>query len=365
MKKFVATTCLVLLLSAIAQNLAAQSWSPNGPLPRGAHSAVFDPSTTQMIVFGGDGGSNSPGNLNDVWRLLPSTSLAGIRNWVAVHPSGTAPAPRYGHSAGYDPGSNRMVIFGGAEGHSSPCANDVWALTNANGSGGSSAWTQLSPSGAPPSARWGQGGTYDPASNTLIIFGGNDCFSTNFNDVWVLSNANGVSGTPAWARLPASGGPEPRTAVGAVYDSTSNELIVFGGQDNVTYFNDVWVLSNANGLGGAPVWTQLSPTGTPPAVRAYMSATYDPTTNRMTIFGGLNSSGGFGDTWVLINANGVGGSPAWMRIAANSFYFPYARASHTAVYSPATNEMVVFGGGVFGTGVGFNDVFVLSHANGQ
>lgn len=257
-----------------------------------------------------------------------------------------------------------MLIFGGAEGHSSPCANDVWALTNANGSGGSSAWTQLSPVGGPPPARWGQAGAYDPASNTLMIFGGNDCFSTYFNDVWVLSNANGVAGTPSWLKLSASGGPLPRFSVGAAYDPTSNELIVLGGKDGGTYFNDVWVLSNANGLGGAPVWTQLFPSGTPPAVRAYLSATYDAATNRLTVFGGLNTAGALGDTWVLTNANGVGGPPAWMQIAADSIYFPYLRASHTAVYSPATNTMIVFGGSS-SSEVSFNDVFFLSHANGQ
>jgi len=364
MKKLFAGMCLVLLLGAIAQNLTAQSWSINGPLPRWGHSAVFAQSASQMIVFGGAAGDTNlqQNNLNDVWRLSFLLNQSGAAyQWVQVHPSGAPPAPRYGPSAGYDPGSKRMIIFGGAEGHSSPCTNDSWVLTNA--AGGSSSWIQLSPAGGPPAARWGQAGTYDPISNTLIIFGGNDCFSTFFTDVWVLSNANGVSGTPTWTQLSTSGGPAPRFEVGAVYDSTSNELIVFGGQGNGTYFNDVWVLSNANGSGGTPVWTQLFPTGTPPAVRGYVSATYDPTTNRMTIFGGTNTGGKLGDTWVLINANGVGGTPAWMQIAASSTYFPYAREAHTAVYWPATNEMVIFGGDT--TGVYFNDVFFLSHANGQ
>ena len=256
-----------------------------------------------------------------------------------------------------------MIIFGGAEGHSSPCANDVWVLTNANGTGGTPAWIQLSPSGGLPAARWGQGGAYDPASNTLIIFGGNNCFSTTFSDVWVLSHANGVGGTPSWAKLSASGGPGPRSLFGRVYDSTSNELVVFGGNNGSTYFNDVWVLSNANGSGGSPAWTQLFPTGTLPAVRDGVSATYDPTTNRMTIFGGANSSGVLGDTWVLTDANGLGGTPAWMQIAASSAYFPTPRNTHTAVYSPATNVMVVFGGA--DSAGGFNDVFLLSNANGQ
>ncbi len=234
-----------------------------------------------------------------------------------------------------------MIVFGGAEGRSSPCVNDVWVLTNANGIGGGSAWTQLSPAGGPPAPRYAQGGVYDPTSNTLMIYGGNDCFSTTFSDFWVLSNANGIGGTPTWTQLSPSGGPGPRqVSQSVVYDSTSNEFILFGGANGSgTDFNDVWVLSNANGSGGAPSWTQLSPTGTFPAARNGNSATYDPGTNRMTIFGGGSNVGLFGDTWVLANANGLGGDPAWMEIASSSVYFPAPRAQLTAVYAPVTNMM--------------------------
>jgi hypothetical protein len=83
----------------------------------------------------------------------------------------------------------------------------------------------------------------------------------------------------------------------------------------------------------------------------------------MTIFGGGNSSGPLGDTWVLTDANGLGGTPAWMQIAASSTYFPSPREEHTAVYSPATNVMIVFGGGY--SAISFNDVFLLSDANGE
>lgn len=369
MKRIFATSCLLFLLGAFAQSGAAQSWSPNGPVPRNQHSAVLDPATNRMIVFGGYPlNTNSAPNLNDVWRLLvSSTALGGTGlNWFLVHPSGTPPAPRFGHSAGYDPGSNRMIIFGGAEGRSSPCANDVWVLTNANGNGGTAAWIQLGPAGGPPAARLQQGGVYDPTSNTLMIYGGYNCFSTVFSDFWVLSNANGVGGTPTWTQLSPSGGPGPRDAMGAVYDPTSNEFILFGGGNGSEYLNDVWVLSNANGTGGTPAWTQLSPTGTLPMARGGLSAIYDPTSNTMTIFGGDNSSGSpLGDAWVLTDANGLGGTPAWMQIASSSLYFPTPRHDHTAVYNPTTDVMTIFGGD-FGLGqYSANDVFLLNDANGQ
>ena len=374
MKRILATSCLLFLLGSFAQTAAAQSWTPNGPLPRAAHSAVLDLSTNRMIVFGGFSSdtTSSPPFLNDAWLLLaPTTALGGSsRNWSQVHATGTPPAPRFGHSAGYDPGSNRMIVFAGAEGSRTQCGNDVWALTNANGTGGTSTWTQLNPAGTLPGYRAYQGSVYDPTSNTLIIYGGdggNDC-NTTIGDLWVLSDANGVSGTPTWTQFTPSGGPGPRELPGVVYDSTSNELILFGGANgNIgETFNDVWVLTNANGSGGIPAWTQLSPAGTLPPARDQAAATYDPTTNRMTIFGGESSSGLLGDTWVLTHANGLGGTPAWSQIAAASQYFPAPREHHTGVYNLVTNQMTIFGGLlVYEGNLETNDVFILSDANGE
>ena len=209
MKALAATLCLSLVSVVFANNAAAQSWTSNGPLPRNFHSMVYDASTHRIVMFGGlstDLTSSFPA-LNDLWRLYGSpTPLGGTGlNWNQVHPLGTPPAQRYGHSAVYDPTSNRMIVFGGAEGGSSPCENDVWVLTDANGSGGTPAWIQLNPAGSLPPDRFVQGGAYDPTSNTLMIYGGSDCFSTTFSDFWVLSNANGVSGTPTWTQLLPSG----------------------------------------------------------------------------------------------------------------------------------------------------------------
>lgn len=48
----------------------------------------------------------------------------------------------------------------------------------------------------------------------------------------------------------------PTTRLGhtAVYDTTNNRMILFGGFDNSgDYLNDVWVLRNANGRGEHPL----------------------------------------------------------------------------------------------------------------
>lgn len=359
--------CVVCI--ALVQYATAQTWSSGGPIPRDSHSAVLDLTTNRMIIFGGDINiTNSPSNrnLNDVWRLGP-----GLK-WTAEKPIGTPPAPRLAHSAVYDPGSNRMITFGGGLGHTSPCENDVWILTNANGDGGTPEWIQLTPSGNAPAPRLRHSAVYDSTTNAMIVFGGDDCFQTVFNDVWLLSNANGLGGTPTWTLLSPNGGSPSIQGHTAVYDPGSNRMIVFGGGGSTSSdTNAVWVLSNANGTGGTPMWTQLAPTGPLPAPREIHSAVYDSASNRMTIFGGETISGGqdisgaLGDVWILSDANGLG-TPMWTQLASFNL-FAEGRAGHSAVYNPSTNKMTMFGGAVGGGGldVDTNDVWVLTHANGK
>jgi hypothetical protein len=143
---------------------------------------------------------------------------------------------------------------------------------------------------------------------------------------------------------------------------------VFGGNSAGEVYNDVWLLSNANGTGGTPTWTQLLPSGTLPVARANNSTTYDPTTNSITIFGGEQiSQQPLGDTWALSNANGLAGTPAWTQLSP-SLYFPAARDFHTGVYDPSTNNLTIFGGGIITSeapATFLNDVWILSQANGQ
>lgn len=347
-----------------------QQWTSKGPIDRFYHSAVLDTTTNRMIVFGGaafehsDSGSGGP-DLNDVWLLYSAaTATSDALTWNPTSPVGAPPAPRLGHTAVYNSASNRMIVFGGGLGLTSPCANDTWVLENANGKPGSPAWAQLSPSGSAPSPRILHTGVYDAGSNTMIVYGGLDCFSTFFGDVWVLSNADGTGGTSTWSQLlPAGSGPGGRENHNAVYDSKNNIMIVFGGSSASAAFNDVWTLSHANGQGGAPAWTQLSPSGSLPTARAASSSVYDPGKNTMTVFAGSDITGNLNDTWVLSHANGLGGTPAWTQLSGGSTT-PEARFGHSAVYNPLNHVMTIFGGRVSGN-LGTSDVFFLQHANGQ
>ena len=346
---------------AASSLLTAQSWTLLGPPSRHSHSAVWDPTSSQMIIFGGlETFTNT--DLNDVWVGKTSTTLSD--SFSALAPTGTAPQGRYGHVATYDANSNRMTIFGGGTGAPAPCANDVWILNGANGRSGTPNWISLSPSGTAPTARIYSGGAYDTTSNSLIVFGGFNCSSGYFNDVWVLSNANGEAGSSAWTQLTTAGTPPPARESGSVvYDSTNNVLTVYGGDAGGSPFGDVWTLSNANGSGGMPTWIQLAPTGTAPMARTGQSATYDATNNRMTIFGGTVRGITLTDAWVLTFANGIGGTPAWSLIPTQGT--APALAYHSAVYDSKLNNLYAFAGISSASKLSTNDhAFTLQYANG-
>jgi len=92
---------------------------------------------------------------------------------------------------------------------------------------------------------------YDPATNTMIVFGGYDwgMEGTDTNAVLLYAPANGNGNWTTLIANGVAGSPAARDAHSAVYDSANNRMIVFGGEIFAasTDLNDVWVLSNANG----------------------------------------------------------------------------------------------------------------------
>jgi len=351
---------LIVLIVAIQAGLRAQVWTLAGPASRHSHSAVFDATSGEMIIFGGQETSTNTA-LNDVW--LGSTSTDQNDSFKQLFPTGTLPPGRYGHIAAYDSTSDRMTIFGGAQGQFATCSDDVWVLVGASGQKGKTSWIQETASGTSPAARVYAAGAYDPTTGRLMIFGGNDCSSGYFNDVWVLSHANGLRGTPAWTQLETSGTPPTaRESASAVYDSVNNILTIYGGDAGSTLYGDVWVLSNANGTGGTPTWTELKPSGMKPEARTGQTATYDSVNNRMTIFGGTNGSTTLTDSWVLTSSNGVG-TLSWSRIKVLGT--APSVAYHSAVYDQGKNQTYVFAGSSSADKLQTNShAFTLTAGNG-
>jgi len=271
-----------------------------GAAPPAAHTppnTVYDSATNQLIVYGGCGGNCSP-VLSTVHVLTNANGLGGPPMWSL---STTSPAQegRASGSAAYNISTKRMITFGGDFGFSGTNQNDTRVLLSANS--GSSTWQALVPAGNLPPGRSSQSAVYNQARNRMVIFGGASvscCGSiVTYNDLWALSNADGSSTTAsAWTQLIPEGlPPASRGYHTSVYDTTRNIMYVFGGFQwsdvikNWIPLGDLWRLTNADGSGSNPPrWKQIGQLGTPPGANYAHGAALDPVHQRMIVIGGAD-----------------------------------------------------------------------------
>ena len=146
-----------------------------------------------------------------------------------------------------------------------------------------------------------------------------------------------LGASPVWSQLiPAGTPPSARSGQSAIYDPQGDRMVIFGGDDG-RFVNDVWALSLASSLS----WSKLSPAGTPPSARYSHTAIYDPVRDRMVMFGGptVDGGGSLNDTWAL----SLTGSPSWSQLAPVGS-LPSTRLGHSAIYDPVRDRMVVFAG---------------------
>ncbi len=299
--------------------------------------------------------------------FLGTSVSRGGQQWLTACPGGDDPGPRAGAATGYDEAGDRLIVYGG-ETPTEPADTDVYVLVNASATGGAPTWERYSPAGGPGPLSHAASG-YDPVSNRLVVFGGcrGSCSATS-DETWVLANANGLGGTPTWTRLPA-GGPSARYAHAATYDPAGNRLFVHGGAsgDAGSTLADTWVLDRANGLSGAATWRALAPGGSLPAARRFATLSLDPASGRLVLFGGREADGSaLADVHVLVDA--AGPAPEWSELRPASGA-PAPRFGHTAAFDPATRRLLVYGGTNAGLEEGqnyvFGDAWMLTDADGR
>ncbi len=172
---------------------------------RSAHAAVWD--GQRMIVHGGYGFTGMTDNtvLGDAYVYSPM--LNGIGAWGMLSTT-SAPASRYAHTAVYDPGSAKTIIFGGYDG------------TSYLGDGATLATGMWAPLGGSPSPEARVGHTAVLVGTRMIVFGGDQGASAILGSGWSYD----ISGN-AWSALPSA--PAPRTHHSAVVAGTS--MIIWGG----------------------------------------------------------------------------------------------------------------------------------------
>lgn len=249
------------------------------PGARHGSSAFFDVQSGGFYVFGGYGVGNGPGQnwLNDLWRWDSSTG------WSPVAVSGPPPSIRMYTSIVYDAGRDGYVLFGGHPNY----LNDVWVLQLRP----SPQWTQMTPSGTPPSPRFNHAAVMDDTNDRMIVHGGIGS-SGEVGDTWAL-NFSGAGGT--WQQISAGGAvPGPRRVMGSTVDTARDRMLIFGGFNGSSFLNSTAAFSFASNT-----WTLLTPPGTAPAERDLMSIHYDASRDQVILFGGFSPLGYYNDTWFL------------------------------------------------------------------
>jgi YD repeat-containing protein len=230
-------------------------------------------------------------------------------------------------SSTYDAAQNQVVDFGGCLGGtlSPSCTSWSSATWTFNGTN----WTQQTPA-ASPSGRTNQTLTYDPSSSTAVLFGGENA-SGALSDTWVW---NGTT----WTQSTGTTHPSARYGATAAYEPSTGLVYLFGGKSSTgTYLNDTWSWNGSS-------WTQLTP-ATSPTGRALASLAYSGTVgtsaNDLVLFGGTNSGGDLGDTWLW---NGT----TWSEPTLTEGPGPLEQTAF--VYDPTMTVPLLYGG-IDGTSV--------------
>jgi len=243
----------------------------------------------------------------------------------------------------YDPADGVTILFGGCPNglelyytHTCTAVADTWIFA-------AGIWTNItsSLSSSSPPARADAGIAYDSADGYVVLFGGFDG-NTLYQDTWTF-----VGGV--WSEVHPAPSPQARFSPGMAYDGADHEVVLFGGADNSgsNSFNDTWTYR-------AGSWSQASSTFSP-APRFSMGMTYDVANHIVLLFGGWSAveTGSFGDTWSF-----SGGQ--WTELTPTTV--PSPRNYLAMTYDAALNATVMTGGHV-GASV-YNDTWTYNFTDG-
>jgi Galactose oxidase, central domain len=205
--------------------------SPIPPLRQGHALTELDcDGESVMAIFGGrDGGAR----YGDLWTL---SCVAHSKNCTWTEVSASGPTPR--SHASLTRGSRTYLLFGG---ETAAGASSELFVVDPCGAG--PAFSELTPRGSSPPARWGHSAALaaGPGGSDVLLFFGGTNGTRDLADLYLLTQVDGV---PTWTAVAVPGeGPAPRAHHTAFWDERNSRLIVYGGEtfDGST-LGDLWVL---------------------------------------------------------------------------------------------------------------------------
>jgi uncharacterized protein (TIGR03437 family) len=171
-----------------------------------------------------------------------------------------------------------------------------------------------------PPARFFHAMAYDSTHRQVILYGGTNVASS-FNDTWAWDGSQ-------WTQQSPQTSPPLRIDHAKAFDSAHGQIVLFGGNGAAGELNDTWVWDGSN-------WEQKFPVANPPAREGHVMA-YDAAHGLVVLFGGDDGSGAvLGDTWVWDGSNWSQESPQ---------VSPPARTATAMAYDSTRGQAVLFGG---------------------
>jgi formylglycine-generating enzyme required for sulfatase activity len=309
---------------------SSYSWSQkspgDSPSPREDPEMAYHASNERMILFGGATGSGVWSAETWIWDGVTWSSFTGDPH----------PDARYRVSMAFDSHRQKTVLFGGCSSGTSGCGGqrqDTWEW---NGS----VWEDKTPASGNPQGRHSAAMAFDEARGVIVLFGGcldGQCEgSTASNETWEW---NGISWTPvSFIDHPQAGG-----YASMAYDSNRRVIVYYGGCNGSTCYTDTY---EYDGI----FWQKIATLHTPGSL-ANSRMVFDPCMNKIFLYAGSRAGEGplnevweyDGSDWQLLDTSGA--LPARYSAAVN--------------FDADNNALILFGG-VDGTNM-YGDTWVLEH----
>ncbi len=302
-------------------NSEGQTWTWNGttwhrespsasPSPRSQPMMSYDGPRHDVVLFGGFVGPNQ--FYGDTWTWDGST-------WHQQSPS-TSPPPRSDGGMATDPLHRNVVMFGGVNDCTITCSllGDTWTWDGTT-------WTDANPPTVPPS-RSRAAMAEDPVHPQDVLFGGEGVDGKAVGDTWTYDGT-------AWTKRTPATSPAARYGAVMAWDPVTQTDLLFGGccdpNSATGYFRDTWSWDGST-------WTELHPAHSPPG-REDSAAATDFARHRVVLFAGCCIYGlnAFRDTWTWNGTDWVRRNPALP---------PSARKGHAMTWDPTGNRVLLFGG---------------------
>ncbi len=287
---------------------------PVRPGVRDGHALAFDSSRGRVVLFGGLQAASAAFVLHDTWEWDGSRWSEACVDAACMN---VRPQARSAHALAFDAARKTSLLFGGTSGNN-VALGDTWQW---NGAHWTQACTQPPCVQLQPPARFAHALAYDSARNVIVLFGGQQG-GTLFDDTWEWDGAR-------WFPKKVPDGtitPSARSRHAMAFDAKRGKTVLFGGVGNAE-LSDTWEWDGTT-------W-QAMPRAVHPAARAYGMLAYDPKAGATFLFGGAGGATNFSDTWQWDGAQ-------W--IQEKDPNPPPGRTAHALTHDDLHRQLIAHGG---------------------